>query len=290
MLLLIVAILASGGLAVDLCHGTNGAQYTGAYADGSGTYIGSDSVTKPYEFPWIRKCWYAMHGCRKSLIYANHDRYEYYLMSSSLYEADWRLSTGEIHCEGTSACTTTEFNGTEFCQTRSTTVSVKIGIKSALLGVNAGYSLTLTSEGCYAATNTNACQWADGGCHTIWTQQQLLKQVGYIRQRCNDGQRKNNEKVITHCMADFETDNTPTELTNYACGAACGVDYSGPNAPGATSQPSSPTSLSAAATQSTLNSLPTDTRSVSSASSSGIKLGGVISAFVGAILQLILTL
>lgn len=160
-----------------------------------------------------------------------------------------------------------------------------MGVKSALFGISAGYTLSLTTEGCYAATNTNACQWNDGGCHTIWTQQQLLKQNGYLRQRCNDGQKKNNNKVITHCMADFETDNTPTQLTNYACGAQCGIQYSGPNAPGAssiTSQPSSATSFSAAAVQSTANSQPTGSKSSLSAPTSGVKLGGAMCAIAGA--------
>ena len=35
----------------------NGGTYSGSYTDGQGTYAYSDTITHPYKFPAIRKCW-----------------------------------------------------------------------------------------------------------------------------------------------------------------------------------------------------------------------------------------
>lgn len=36
----------------------NGGTYSGSYADGQGTYVTSDTISHPYVFPKIRKCWH----------------------------------------------------------------------------------------------------------------------------------------------------------------------------------------------------------------------------------------
>ena len=35
----------------------NGGLYGGKYSDNQGSYVTSDSVSHPYKFPRIRKCW-----------------------------------------------------------------------------------------------------------------------------------------------------------------------------------------------------------------------------------------
>ncbi|KAF8847255.1 hypothetical protein BDZ45DRAFT_537428, partial [Acephala macrosclerotiorum] len=179
--------------------------YAGSYTDGSGTYISSDSVTHPYKFPRIRKCWY-----------------DYYVVNASLYNGAWRKSTGDILCSGTFTCTVSSLNGTEYCQTRTNEVSIEIGLESPGISAEDGgptfgidYTTALSTTGCYSASDTKACQWSDGGCHNVWTQQQILKQLGYTRQVCDWG-----NGAETECMLDIEID-TPTALTNYECGAEC---------------------------------------------------------------------
>lgn len=44
-------------VARDASSDCDGGTYSGGYSDGSGTYVNSDSVTHPYKFPLIRKCW-----------------------------------------------------------------------------------------------------------------------------------------------------------------------------------------------------------------------------------------
>lgn len=35
----------------------NGGSYSGKYSDNQGSYVTSDTITHPYKFPLIRKCW-----------------------------------------------------------------------------------------------------------------------------------------------------------------------------------------------------------------------------------------
>ena len=44
-------------LAMDLCGGAEDSEYTGSHIDSSGFYVKSDSVSHPYKFPKVRKCW-----------------------------------------------------------------------------------------------------------------------------------------------------------------------------------------------------------------------------------------
>lgn len=150
------------------------------------------------------------------LLVTDKDRYDYFVTDASLYYANWSKSSGDTFCSDTLTCTVTSSNGTQFCQTRTSGISINIGIMSPGISViGAGiaqfgidYTTSLSSEACYTASNTNACEGNDGQCHTVFTQQQLVKQIGYRRQRCNWG---NGDE--TDCMADTEID-TPTALTN----------------------------------------------------------------------------
>jgi len=146
-------------------------------------------------------------------------RYDYYVTNASLYNGPWRKSSGDTYCDDTQTCTVSMLTGTEVCQSRTDGVDVNVGLEfikivAAIFGIE--YHVSLSKTACYTASNTTACAWDDGGCHTVFTSQQLLKQTGYRRKRCNWG-----DGDETECMADIEI-NTPTDLTTYQCGAMCG--------------------------------------------------------------------
>lgn len=172
--------------------------YTGTYTDGSGSYVTSDGVSHPYKFPAIRKCWW-----------------DYFIVSANLDLDPWKKASGDKYCTGTETCTVQSLDSSQTCQSKSTSLSVEVGlhIESFQLGVS---TTTTTEESkCFTATDVSACTWNDGGCHTVWTQQQMLVQEGYRRHRCNWG---NGDE--TECMADW-TVRTPTKMVNYGCGSKC---------------------------------------------------------------------
>ncbi|KAL8824707.1 MAG: hypothetical protein Q9170_008070, partial [Blastenia crenularia] len=166
----------------DASSDCSGGSYGGGYTEGQGTYITSDTITHPYKFPKIRKCWQ-----------------DYYI--------PWQKSSGDVYCSGTATCQVSELNGTQFCQTRSESISVNVGVD--IEGFSAGVTATygLDNQQCYSASDTTACTWSDAQCHTIWTQQQMVKSLGYIHKRCNWG---NGDE--TECMTNWEI-NTPTTST-----------------------------------------------------------------------------
>lgn len=114
--------------------------------------------------------------------------------------------------------------GPQHCQTRTDAVGVGIGVSSPQVpGVptvrfGIDYTLSLSDTNCYEASDTTACHWNDQGCHTVFTSQQILKQLGYRRQRCDWGDGDH-----TECMADTRID-TPTQRTAEQCGAECGKE------------------------------------------------------------------
>jgi hypothetical protein len=172
--------------------------YSGSYTDKEGTYVTSDTITHPYVFPKIRKCWY-----------------NYFIIASTPTFLSWQKSSSNFYCTGTSTCAVTALNGTQVCQSKSTAVSAQVGLDIEGFSVGSGVTITLDNQQCYTASNTDACTWNDDQCHCVWKQQQILQQVGYRKQRCNLGHGDE-----TQCMADWELD-TPTTLTNYGCGSSC---------------------------------------------------------------------
>jgi hypothetical protein len=170
--------------------------YSGSYTDGEGTYVTSDKKTHPYVFPLIRKCWY-----------------DYYILASTPTFLPWQKSSGNLYCTGTSSCAVTALNGTQVCQSKTSTISETVSDSIEGFGESLGVSFSLDNQQCYTASNSDACTWNDGQCHCVWTRQQVLSQVGYRRQRCNFGDP-------TRCMGDWEME-TPTTLTNYGCGSSC---------------------------------------------------------------------
>ncbi|CAJ2503153.1 Uu.00g105470.m01.CDS01 [Anthostomella pinea] len=173
--------------------------YSGTYTEGSGTYVTSDSVTHPYKFPAIRKCWY-----------------DYFITSADVALDPWTKASGDIYCSDSSPCLAQKLSASQTCQSKSTAISASVG--ADIEGFSLGVSVTLTTEDskCFTATDVTACSWTDQACHTVWTQQQVLVQKGYRRQRCDWG---NGDE--TQCMADW-TVTTPTESINYGCGSGCG--------------------------------------------------------------------
>jgi hypothetical protein len=177
----------------------NGGDYAGTYADGSGTYLTSDTITHPYKFPLIRKCWQ-----------------DYFLVSASNSVGPWTKSSGDIYCTGTSTCMATELTGTQHCVTKSQTISVGVSASiEGFVGANFGVTFGLDDQHCFTASDTTACSWNDGQCHTVWTQQTFNNAVGYMRKRCNWGHGDE-----TDCMTDW-SQQTPTTQVSYGCGSKC---------------------------------------------------------------------
>ncbi|RTE75577.1 hypothetical protein BHE90_009962 [Fusarium euwallaceae] len=172
--------------------------YGGSYTDGSGTYVTSDGVTHPYKFPKVRKCWW-----------------DYFVVDATEELLPWEKSSGNIYCTGTATCTVQKLNGNEHCQERSESVSAEVGLAIEGFSLGLSVSVTKSESRCVSAQDTSACQWSDGGCHTVWTQGQIIRQKGYRRQRCNWG---NGDE--TQCMADWEQ-KTPTDYMDYGCGSKC---------------------------------------------------------------------
>ncbi|KAF4471381.1 hypothetical protein FALBO_1702 [Fusarium albosuccineum] len=172
--------------------------YGGGYTDGQGTYVASDGVTHPYKFPLVRKCWW-----------------DYFIVEASEEVLPWEKSSGDVYCTDTERCVAEEVNSNQHCQERSESISADVG--ASIEGFTFGLGVTATSSEsrCVTAQGSTACQWNDRECHTVWTQQQIIRQKGYRRHRCNWG---NGDE--TECMADWEQ-ITPTDHINYGCGSKC---------------------------------------------------------------------
>ncbi|VTO87732.1 unnamed protein product [Fusarium graminearum] len=105
--------------------------------------------------------------------------------------------------------------GKEVCQERSESVSVNVGAEIEGISLGLSFSVTESESKCVQGQDLTACTWDDGACHTVWTQQQVLKQKGYRRQRCNWG---NGDE--TQCMDNWEQ-TTPSDFVDYGCGSKC---------------------------------------------------------------------
>lgn len=106
--------------------------------------------------------------------------------------------------------------GTQVCQTRSESGSVEVGATIAEFNIGVTISYEFSDQKCNSASSTTTCQWNDAQCHVVWTQQQMVKQQGYMWKRCDWG-----DGDETDCMTDWEVD-TPTTSVNYGCGSKCG--------------------------------------------------------------------
>lgn len=179
------------------CDNTN-TNYGGGYADGSGTYVKSDQTSHPWKGGRIRKCWW-----------------DYFLVSSEAQDDPWQIASGKQYCAKGGDCSVSSLTGSQTCQSRSTTLSADVGLAIEGFTASIGASTTTEKSKCNTASDTSQCTWHDGGCHVVWTQQQMVEQKGYRRQRCNWGHGDE-----TQCMADW-TMRTPTKKVNYGCGSKC---------------------------------------------------------------------
>jgi hypothetical protein len=163
----------------------------GTYTDGQGTYVTSDSV---HHYASGTKCWT-----------------DYYVVNHGIIYDDWKQASDKIYCTGTSLCTLNQMSGVQTCETWS--VGVEGGVEAGIFnfGVSLGYDL----QKCHVAQDIKACNWNDGGCHVVWTRQQLLAQEGYARRRCDDGSGD-----YTAWLQDFKY-TAPTEHADYGCGSKC---------------------------------------------------------------------
>jgi hypothetical protein len=163
----------------------------GTYTDGQGTYVTSDSV---HHYASGTKCWT-----------------DYFVVHHGIIYDDWKQASDKIYCTGTSLCTLNQMSGVQTCETWS--VGVEGGVEAGIFnfGVSLGYDL----QKCHVAQDIKACNWNDGGCHVVWTRQQLLAQEGYARRRCDDGSGD-----YTAWLQDFKY-TAPTEHADYGCGSKC---------------------------------------------------------------------
>ncbi|KAK7954164.1 hypothetical protein PG988_014858 [Apiospora saccharicola] len=147
----------------------------------------------------IRKCWW-----------------DYFLVSTAAQDDPWQIASGKQYCAKGGDCAVSSLTGQQTCQSKSTTVSADVGLAIEGLGTaSIGVSTTNEKSKCNTASDTSQCTWHDGGCHVVWTQQQMVEQKGYRRQRCNYGHGEE-----TQCMADWNM-RTPTKKVNYGCGSSC---------------------------------------------------------------------
>ena len=172
--------------------------YSGPYTDGQGTYVTSDGVTHPYKFPKVRKCWW-----------------DYFIVEASAELLPWQKGSGDIYCTGTERCVVQQLTGSQVCQEHSTSISAEVGLKIEDITLGVSVEVTDSESKCVVAQDATQCSWNDAQCHTVWTQQQVLKQTGYRRHRCNWG---NGDE--TECMADWQQ-TTPTDMINYGCDSQC---------------------------------------------------------------------
>jgi hypothetical protein len=172
--------------------------YSGPYTDNSGTYVTSDGVTHPYKFPLVRKCWW-----------------DYFLVNQAQSFTPWEKASGNIYCTGTQSCHADILNSSQICQTHTTTISAGVSAEIEGFGVSLGIDVSDATQKCTTASDTNGCTWNDAACHTVWTQQPIVVQNGYRRQRCNWG---NGDE--TQCLGDW-TQTTPYGAASYGCGSSC---------------------------------------------------------------------
>ena len=93
-------------------------------------------------------------------------------------------------CSGTSVCSVASLNGTQTCQSATTTLSLVVSASSITasyltLRANADVPAAMDTQQCYTVSPTDTCTWDDAACRCVWTQQQMLGQYEYRRQRCN---------------------------------------------------------------------------------------------------------
>ncbi|KAJ4130278.1 hypothetical protein NW768_007261 [Fusarium equiseti] len=172
--------------------------YEGGYSDGQGDYVTSDGVTRPYKFPRIRKCWW-----------------DYFIVEAGVELTPWQKASGDTYCTGSERCVVTKLTGKSVCKERSESISANVGLDIEGFKMGLEFTVTNSESRCVQASDSTACSWNDQQCHTIWTQQQILRQKGYRRHRCNWG---NGDE--TQCMGDWEQ-TTPSDMINYGCGSKC---------------------------------------------------------------------
>jgi hypothetical protein len=172
--------------------------YAGQYTDNEGTYVTSDGVTHPWKGGLIRKCWW-----------------DYFLVSQDQSVTPWEKSSGDFWCTGTQSCHVDQLNSTQICQTHTVSISAGVSLSIEGFGASLGIDVSDASQQCITASDTTSCTWSDGGCHTVWTQQPIVVQNGYRRQRCNYGHGDQ-----TQCLGDW-TQTTPYGSANYGCGSQC---------------------------------------------------------------------
>ena len=163
----------------------------GTYTDGQGTYVTSNSV---HHYASGTKCWT-----------------DYFVVKHGIIYDDWKQASDKIYCTGTSLFTLNQMSGVQTFETLS--FGVEGGVAQVIF--NFGVSLWFDLQNCHVAHDVKSCNWNDGGCHVIWTRQQLLAQEGYARRRCDDGKGD-----YTAWLQDFKY-TAPTEHADYGCGSKC---------------------------------------------------------------------
>ncbi|KAH7198340.1 uncharacterized protein B0J16DRAFT_392044 [Fusarium flagelliforme] len=141
--------------------------------------------------------------------------YDYYIVEANKEVLPWQKASGNRYCTGTTTCSITQLTGKSVCKERSESISASVGVDIEGFKMGVEFTVTSSESRCVQATDTTQCVWSDQQCHTIWTQQHILRQKGYRRQRCDWG---NGDE--TQCMGNWEQ-TTPSDDVNYGCGSKC---------------------------------------------------------------------
>ena len=169
--LLASTISASALLGLDISAGTlkkrdtpdcsnMNAGYSG-YSDGQGTYVDSDNNHKSI----TKHCWD-----------------DYFMVDQITYMAPWTKSSGDIYCTGTSSCIAQTVKGSQQCYTHSESISADIGFTAMNISAKLGVEVSNESQKCVQQSLATSCTWSDQGCHTVWTQQQMVHQASSARE------------------------------------------------------------------------------------------------------------
>ena len=134
-------------------------------------------------------------------------------ISSRLVIIAYSLSFSASTCTSGSTCTISSANSSQQCLSSSSSVSheTAIDIQGVYDGADIGATdgtttvLQITTESCITLTWTNGCSWTDGGCHFVYSQQQMAGFSGYKRYRCNfHAQPRKAKYDKTICMQDLD--------------------------------------------------------------------------------------
>lgn len=136
------------------------------------------------------------------------------------WQKPYEKVAGDLHCGCTKSCSSEKMTEVQTCKTNTITSTTTISI--SIFDEAVAYSHAI--QECNTSSDTITCQWADKKCHNVWSSQEMVRQLGYVRRSCRKS--PNGEKstrpdgYFTVSSKDWIIDY-PTNLVNYGCEATC---------------------------------------------------------------------